>query len=374
MNHIFYQTKTYYSNTGDALINNALINELRKYGALYANCGADVPEDFIASLGILPEEKIVTKSEMAFITKIIKMALQCKKAGDKVFLFSGPGDLYGGGFRLVIRNLASGMIFPLFRILGVTIVRIGRSVGPISKMMAASEWLRGQFLSHYFVRDTKSLERCHGMGIKKTKYSPDLSWIYQSEHVRKVNQTNAVMVNLRNSIFDDVEQEFVEATLHSCEEMLTKMQSVMCGRMKIYVAYQIEEDQRFSKLVYEKLKTKFDTYYIDHRMTLGELERYYSSVDYHISNRMHSLLAGYKYGSLPVSLIDTNKHMKIAATFADCNFGDLLFDIYFPIDEKRLKDVMHRRETLLHKLFECEKAKSNEITNTLICVFGKDQL
>lgn len=370
MRHIFYQTKTKYSNTGDALINHALINALRTYGALHANCSNEVPEEFLSMLGIRPEEKVVSNSEFSFIKSVISCAITSRKNGDRVYVFSGPGDMYGGGARLVIRNMISGLVFPIFRAFGVEIVRIGRSVGPISKLMALSERIRCIFLSHYFVRDTLSLQRCHKIGIKKAKFSPDLSWIYDADHAKRINQTNTVMVNLRNSIFDDVHEEFVETTLQRCEELLAQLSKAMDGKMKVCVAYQIAEDEAFSKIVCDRLSRNYETEYIDHQIRLDELEMYYGDVDYHISNRMHSLLAGYKYGSLPLALIDTQNHVKIAATFSDCDLDELMFDIHEPIDVQRLVNLVHNRQETLEKLFECEQDKQAQIVSTLEYVFS----
>lgn len=371
MNHIFYQTKTQYTNTGDALINQALINVLREYGELHTNCSKDIPEDFLDSLGIRPGERVNSSSEFEFIREVLSCSASSRKTGDLVYIFSGPGDLYGGGMRLVIRNLVASLVFPVFRLLGVRIIRIGRSVGPISKMMALSERFRGVFLSRYYVRDTQSLERCRKMGIKKTEFCPDLSWIYDCDHPTKINKTNTVMVNLRNSIFDDVDMSFVEATLQRCEEVLNLLHQSCGDNMKVCVAYQIDEDEAFSKIVYERLRSAYEVEYIGHQMRLEELGRYYGNVDYHISNRMHSLLAGYKYGSLPIALIDTEKHVKIAATFSDCSLNELMVDIFEPIDVQKVASLVAQREVLLHKLYACEEKNRLEIIKVLDLVFSR---
>jgi len=368
MKHIFYQTKTMYSNTGDALINNALINELRNYGSLHANCSRDVPAEFLKALGIEENERINFESEFAFIRAVIKCAL---KNRGQVYLFSGPGDMYGGGLKLVLRNLVSGLIFPVFRIFGVTIVRIGRSVGPISRLMVFSEWIRSLFLSYYYVRDSKSLERCRKGGIKKVGICPDMSWLYDKNHVSKINNTNAVMINLRNSIFDDVENGFIETTLKSCEHVLENLISRMGDEMKVYVAYQIVEDKEFSKSVYDYFKDKYNVEYIPNQMKLEELEYYYGMVDYHISNRMHSLLAGYKYGSLPIALVDTERHTKISATFSDCDLKELMIDIYNQEDISRVTSICDNREELMNKLLDCEKEKQESICSVLDFVFSQ---
>lgn len=369
VNQIFYQTKTYFTNTGDALINHALISKLREYGVLHANCSREVPETFLNELGVRPEEREVANGEVGFIKSVLNSAVQAKKCGDRVFVVSGLGDMYGGNLRLALRNLATGLVFPVFRLFGVQLVRIGRSVGPMTKLMMMSEWVRGLFLSYNYVRDSKSLARCRKMGIKKVALCPDMSWLYQANHEEKINQTNAVMVNLRNAIFDDVEQEFIDATLSKCEEVLDQLNVLLSGEMQVCVAYQIQEDAEFSQMVAERFKNKYPVKYIDHQLSLKELDEAYGQVDFHISNRMHSLLAGYKYGSLPIALIDAKRHTKIAATFEDCGLTELIADICKP--GERINGLVEKRERWIHRLVQCEKERNCEINKVLDIIFSE---
>lgn len=370
MRYIFYQTKTYYTNSGDALINNALITALREYGRIYANCERGVPQDFLSMLGLLPGEELFSDSEFGFVKAIITCAVRHRKEGGKVYVFSGPGDMYGGSYRLVFRNIASGAIFLILRLFGVKIVRIGRSVGPVSRLMAFSEWFRSLFLTHYYVRDTLSQQRCRKMGIGKVQMCPDLSWIYHMDHPRRKNNTQVAMVNLRNAIFDDIEQSFIDTTLQKCEEVLCALNEELGGSLKVCVAYQTAEEEEFSRTVYERLREHYDTELIGCQMKLNEFEKYYGCVDYHISNRMHSLLAGYKYGSLPIALIDTKKHIKIAATLNDCGLHDLMVDIHETEVKAKAHMFVHNREQLLQEILRCEDANCRHLKAVLSEIFA----
>jgi polysaccharide pyruvyl transferase WcaK-like protein len=372
MNHIFYQTKTKYTNTGDVLINAALIDVLRDYGQVCANCSTEIPETFLTELGIRDSERVYVKNELAFYGTILRYARKAKKQGDRVYLFSGPGEMVGGSLSAALRNMVVGFALPVLRLAGVNIVRVGRSVGPLTRLMAISEWFRCLWLTHYFVRDTQSLERCRKMGIKKVKLSPDLSWLYDPEHPRRVNNTGVVMVNLRHSIYDhDVQDGFIEATLRRCKEILCVLNRLMGGQMKVCVAYQTKPDQEFAERFYSEIKDSFQAYLVDHQLRLDELEQYYGTVDYHISNRMHGLLAGYKYGSVPIALVDTREHIKVAVTFRDCGLDELLFDIYEENDDTRLSALHTRRTEVLDGIWQCEAARRSEIIHTFDNVFGK---
>ena len=373
MNYIFYQTKTKFTNTGDALINKALLDTLRTYGKLYANCSRDIPDSFIEELGISKEEKVVVSSEACFV----KMVLKCSKSSrekDNVYLFSGLGDSYGGNPNQVIRNIMSSLIFALFRFAGVKIVRIGRSIGPITKPMQLSEKFRSAFLSYNYVRDSKSLQRCKKYGIKNVKYCPDMSWLYDMNGIRNINSTNIIMVNLRNSIFDNVEKKFIDATLEKLDMALETFSSVLGSEMRIIVAYQIEEDAEFSRTVYDRLKPKYNVQYINHQMKLDELEKYYRMVDYHISNRMHSLLVGYKYGSLPIALIDKNEHTKISGTLEDNGLENLIIDIYDCDVNRKVKKLIMQRQIIMNKIFDIELLNKNNIYTILEEIFQNYQM
>ena len=142
MNHIFYQTKTKYTNTGDVLINRALIEMLRGYGSIHANCSREVPEHFLQMLGLKSSEQVFAENELRFLGEIWKQAGQAKKNGDFVYIFSGPGELSGGNWKMAFRNAALGFLLPVLRLRGIRLVRIGRSISCVSKSMALSEWFR----------------------------------------------------------------------------------------------------------------------------------------------------------------------------------------------------------------------------------------
>ena len=85
-NYIFYQTRTEFKNTGDTLINKALIDTLREYGHLQCYCSKEIPQDFLMQLEIKENEKIYCKNELQFVMKILKMAIQKRKT-DKIYSF-----------------------------------------------------------------------------------------------------------------------------------------------------------------------------------------------------------------------------------------------------------------------------------------------
>jgi len=369
MNLIFFQTKTYFANTGDVLINNALINTLRQHGMLYANCSDEIPAEFVRELNLAENERIRVKNEMRFISVVLRTAISNKRTGNKVFVFSGLGDMYGGGMKPVIRNIASGMLFPLLRMFGVRIIRIGRSIGPLTKPMAISERIRSWALTRYYVRDSKSLQRAHEIGIEKARFCPDMSWLYEMHHDRRVNMTNKVVVNLRNAIFDDAPAEFREKTLAKCEEILEQLRKKIGDSMEVYVAHQINEDALFSKEVFNRIRNQYSVRFVEKKMSLSDLKAVYGNADYLVSNRMHALLSGYKYGALPIALIDVETHTKISATLKDACLDALMIDIYSADVRSSVDELVDNRSEYMQALFSYEVQAQDEIDTVLKDVF-----
>ena len=140
--------------------------------------------------------------------------------------------------------------------------------------------------------------------------------------------------------------------------------------MRVIVAYQVDGDSEFSKRVYDFFKDKYTTEFIDCRMKLDDFPAIYGNVDFHISNRMHSLLVGYKYGSLPIALIDKENHTKISATFADCDLESLIVDLKCGETQDKVSFIYENTESLMNQLFICETCNQNRITEELNMIFG----
>lgn len=367
MNYIFYQTKTMFSNTGDALINKSLISKLREYGKLYANCSPSIPSSFIEQLGITTEEQIKTNNEIFFALRIYKIALLNIFTTNNVFIFSGLGHTYGDSFKKILRNLIAGLLFPIYRMLGIHIIRIGLSIGPISKGLAITEFIRSLFVSKYYVRDTMSLKLCHDIGIKKAQLCPDMSWLYKMNEARIPNNSNIVILNLRNSTFDEfISSNYINTLIRKCKILLHTIKKEI-PNLEIIITYQVADDRDFCIMLNEELKKYFQVTFVDKQMNLTDVEYYYGKSIFNISNRMHSLLLGYKFGSLPIALLDRKEHTKISSTFEDCNLPEFLFDIYSSENDLRnqMSKMIRNKNNYYSKLISAEKKQQKLIIQIL---------
>lgn len=101
---------------------------------------------------------------------------------------------------------------------------------------------------------------------------------------------------------------------------------------------------------------------IEEKLTLQTMPQFYGSGMFHISNRLHSLLYGYKYGSLPIALIDQN-HKKIESTFSDNNLSSLIVDVFADDNttKERADDIILQRDKLFKELQETEEKNRKEL-------------
>ena len=361
MNYIYYQTKTKFTNTGDALINKTLLNLLRNYGCLRCNCSKKIPNRFIEELGIKEEEKVKTKTEFGFVISIFKSALIGKFKGNKTYIVSGLGHNWGRSFKKCVRNLLASAIFPFYRLCGVKIVKIGMSIGPISTGLGFTEKIKSLFINYYYVRDTKSLILCHDIGIKKAKLCPDLSWSYLSNKKKEINKKdNIITIGLKESILNEKDSNYITLMLNRLDEVLASFKQPV----KLLFIYQVVEDKNITLNAYNRFKDKYDSSIVEEQLNLNNVEKYYGQAMYNISNRMHSLLLGYKYGALPLALVDIKNHIKISQTFIDNNLEDLLIDIYTDSKEK-INYIEENKVKLFNQIATVEKNMTVEIKNVL---------
>lgn len=362
MNIIFYQTKTLFSNTGDALINKALISCLRNFGKIVANGEKNIPESFLKELGLQENEVVYCKSEIDFVLKILTAAVRAFLKGDKVFLFSGLGHTHGGTKERVKRNYIAGLILGIYRLFGVKPVRLGLTLGPVTKGMGTSEKFRSRFIHKYWVRDSFSLETCNNLKINKAEILPDMSWYYQEDSPREFNDSNTVVVNLKQvNLEQSLRGDVQEKTLNKLINAL----GVLDNGVRIIVCYQVASDKDMALQVYEELcKAHDNVELINEQLTLGSAQSIYSQAAYVFSNRMHSLLFSYKYGALPIPVINAEKHKKITCAYTDNDLGELILDVFKDgIDE--FQNIHDKRDELYRKLIDVEEENTRIIEQNL---------
>lgn len=362
MNWIFYQTKTQFSNIGDALINRCLIAELRQYGTIRANSSPQTPQHFLQSLSLNGNEVIQSGGQLGFAWNVLKKAMYAIAHGDKVYICSGLGHIYGHSNRKMAQNLLAASLFMCYRLLGVSIVRIGFGIGPISKLLAVTESLRAVFVNHYLVRDSHSLQLCHSIGISKAKLCPDMSWLYRKYYTPQQKATNSSRGRVINFSLRSLPNSHDNQILFESAERLLSFFLNHSPSYQIIVSYQVAQDKKIAKDLFDFLKIRHKSVAIrEEQLTLENAGDFYGNIDFNISNRLHSLLLGYYYEALPVALIDYDCNGKITSLFEDINMGSLLVDLHH-IDGNKVESIIHNKNELMNRIhsigdIECGKVE-----------------
>ena len=142
--------------------------------------------------------------------------------------------------------------------------------------------------------------------------------------------------------------------------------------LKIIVAYQVAEDALFCGYLAGLLRSDYEVEFIDKQMTLDDAREVYRKAAFTMSNRLHSLLLSYKYGCVPIALVDREENMKIVSTFEDCGLGELLINIGddSSVWGALLGHIIDNKEKLYHKIVAVEAQKQKEIIACLDSIFS----
>jgi len=371
-NVIFFQAHTQYENTGDLIINRSLVDLLRSHGKLIVN-DRGVPDWYLTQLGLQERERLSKVAKCSFfITIACTLLKHILNKNSNVYLVSGLGHFYGYSVFKSVNIAVASLAFALFRGLGCQIIKIGTSLGPLGLLVGAAESFRALFIKHYLVRDSLSLELAKKIGIRHAYFFPDLAWSYEQQHGLLTQPSRiareALFISFRSSTHELIkEPHYKECVLNALKIIIGVL-----GRRKIKVGYQVERDRAFCFELFDSLRDIDDLEFIESRIDVDNAFDVYNDVKYVISNRLHVLLYAYKFGALPMALINMNEHIKITGIFKDAYLDDLLLDLTknnIEIEEKT-REIVTQEAVLRQRLNDIERYyidKSKEILKGIFC-------
>ena len=367
MKIFFINIRTQYGNSGDALINRELIKALRDFGEVQAYCGPEVDRAFIEDLQLSQKEKVAVSNTFLFTMRVLCCAIKGRAKENRVYSVGGLGDRYGGSKKDVLKDFAAFCLFCIYRMFGVKIISIGRSLGKMVRSREWSEKIRSIPVNTYLVRDTKTLAYCNKLGIKKAEYCPDLSWLMPHK-CEKINQRPCLALTFRAAAIGKKDPEYASAVIKKTQEVVEELQKVSETKMRLLIFYQVESDREFAEKMYHSFVDlqEYEVAFLPDRKRLKDIETVYGQSMFHISNRLHSLLLGFKFGSLPIALVNS-KNAKIVSTLRDSQLSDLQIEL--EADQKktraRLSWLYENRAELFQQVISCEDKKRAEITEIL---------
>ena len=160
---------------------------------------------------------------------------------------------------------------------------------------------------------------------------------------------------------------FREKIINSLDEILESLYRFRFFG-KILVGYQVEYDRDFGYEIYQHLLSrKYQVDFMDERITINNAHNIYGEVKCIISNRLHVLIYGARYGAIPIPLIDIKKHLKIVGIFQDCQLDNLLLDLNQKGDEltRMLSIIVDSQDKYRKQIDSLEEAYS-ELSHKLI--------
>lgn len=331
-NIIFINPKTQYGNLGDIVINKTLLDNLRKYGNLVINVNG-VPEWFCQELEITDDEK-VSKYKMSFKMTLLVFALKTLfQTNQKIYFVLNPGHHYSSSIN--IKNLGNLVktisLFFTLKIIGVRICRFGASIGPFSTIDKIIEKFKSRAMYFYSVRDSKSTKYAEKLGINKVDYFPDLAWSMKLISTNYIFSNNVLDREYIIFSFREYphELENIENFKKNLYIVLDSIVEEICINLdkKLFISYQVDSDYEFCRSISNRYKNKCNVTFIEHQLDTQSIYKLYSQASFIFSNRLHVLIFGMMYGSIPIAVIDEPRHDKITGIFSDANLMRLVVDI-----------------------------------------------
>ena len=368
-NYIFFQGNTQYENTGDVLINKALIELLREHGAIIVN-NTEMPAWYVQDLELKPEECITTTGT-SFNSYLIKQVVDSKSNNKNIFLIAGPpGHLFGNSAQKSFRNLISASLFVFLRLYKVKILKVGFSMGPIGRTLGITEFLRASTNQYYLVRDSLSLKLAKSLGIKHARFHPDLAWMYKVSLTENSKEKSKIMVSFRDSVVEGQSSgQYLDALKNNLFAMLKNLDK----KYKIEIVYQVKRDYTFCKKLYTQLSTELEVSFNETQVTLNNANEAYTGASCILTNRLHGALLAYKYGALPLVLTDANDHLKIKGIYMDAGIDDLLLNVNDSIESNIAKftALMSDYDSIIERL-DAKQIEYNKLSATIFSEIFKD--
>ncbi|WP_371194968.1 polysaccharide pyruvyl transferase family protein [Glaciecola sp. SC05] len=327
INIIFFETFTQFENSGDELINLALINLIRPHGQVILN-DRNSPDWYLHRLkaenDILYSKKY---GASGFYFGILKhqIANRLKKSDTNTFLLLPPGHFSRKGKRVAAKTLELYLKLQLLNWFGVKIVRLGFSIGPFDNANVLAEKFGSKAFKFYGVRDTVTLDYAKKIGIDNCDYFPDMAWALNvAEYPRKKVNENKIVVCFRSNSYGTVhDQSYLTPLILCLEALLLESEFKDC---ELVFCHQVEFDKEPSRLLHEHFAGKHVTTLLDNRLGIADAHELYSEAAMVISNRLHVLILAALAGTLPLALIKPSHNGKITSIFNDNGLAECIVD------------------------------------------------
>lgn len=371
-NILFYKGYTQYHNIGDQLINKSLLKFFRQFSQVVVS-DKGMPDYYTEILALQETEKSSSRP-LEFHLQLLKCAVQAIfKPQQKVyFLASPPGDQSTTSNVTGLKYILSGLFYLLLYLIGVRIIKIGFSLGPLSPLGNIGERFRALFVRHYYVRDSLSLQYAQRLGISQAKIFPDLCWTFQPQtapiiaHDTGLDSRPKILLSFRSAVHQGSAAGYQQDLLQLIQALVRQN----ADQYQFEIVYQVASDAAFSQQLYAAVQTDATVHFHEQQLGLTNAH-YYQSAAAVLTNRLHVALLAAKYGCLPIIVTDINKHVKIKGIFIDAGLQSLLLDTQqeAPDITRQLGDILVRRQAHFEQLERAEQQYSTLSNQTINDIF-----
>lgn len=305
--------RTQLTNLGDIVLNTVLLDRLAKYGQLIT---VKSNEKLPASL----ECAIAgTSSARLTIGELVALMMRSWFASKLWVICLNPGGYRGGAS---VSGLLRLVAYAAARLARIRLIRIGISVGPLTRARRYQERMLTRLTHCSAVRDRLSLAELCDSGARRVHLLPDLALLSstfgppsQSEWPRTL-----LAVSLR------VGHKHARQSRVSFFADLCRGLSELCRRNGLQLAFvaQVQDDvsllAELAQLAGAQLHV-LDTNDADVMEKAGKL---YASAAVLITNRLHAGIFAAMSGCVPIALVDPEEDRKITAMLADAGLTELI--------------------------------------------------
>jgi polysaccharide pyruvyl transferase WcaK-like protein len=351
----YFFARTQFENLGDRGIALALLREIAQYQPLRIiamNC----PADYCQQLARVPNSTLLYNPMQA-----LRLLLHDLSAGNSIFLAMKPGHLFGDR-RQLTKYLLQLLMLMLFKLLGARIVRLGASIGPLSRIIEPIEALSSKLYTHYSVRESLSFAYVRSIGCTNPKHFPDLGFLFEPEFLDPLDKPE-IAAKPRNFLAVST-REYERAEHKSTAARAIKELMLTRPDMELRFVAQVQFDVDSIRNLRAHFKRTTDTS-IEWRGTdVNHLFSVYQATTFVLSNRLHVLLFAAKLGAIPVALISRVRDTKIVGIFLDCGLEDLLLDLDDPPSIKSyIQRIVHNEQyyrQLVNQVFESNREDAKQ--------------
>ena len=294
------------TNAGDLVINRMLVEELSLYGKVFVDC-YNCPDAFRTLLIGNNDNVIDVYKEYGFTLKrgaFLPFAKLLKQSEIGLYTQS-PGPLNKHSkwsLRIsfsIIRNILSALHIPF--------VRIGCCC---SKAISTNTNVIESQNVQYYVRSLNGVDFLKKFRDNGISYIPDLAYLYHYK-ANFASPKKIAVISFRE-VTDNYDR-FLQ-WLRDCIAIL------ISNAYKIIFYYQVERDKEFMHRLYEQMKS--DTICFKEDIVWYDKFDFYADKSIVISNRLHCLLMGAVYNTVPYAYVNNDKKVKKISDVFESSMGD----------------------------------------------------